>query len=125
MRAATLLSIFGSVVLVAMPVMAADPVPPADNSGTNKTQKELTPLDQSNAEADVKVTADIRKAIVAVKDLSTYAHNVKIITTDKQIVHLRGVVSSDKEKATIGEIAKKNAGKYPVKNEVLVEPSKP
>ncbi|HSI87056.1 MAG: BON domain-containing protein [Candidatus Methylacidiphilales bacterium] len=105
------------------PLQAADPAPAppaADNSGVNK-EKELNPVDQSNAEADVKITSDIRKAVVADKNLSTYAHNVKIITTDKQVVHLRGVVSSEKEKAAIEELAKKNAGKYPVKNELSVK----
>ncbi|PTY03952.1 hypothetical protein DB346_02730 [Verrucomicrobia bacterium LW23] len=121
MRVTTLLSIVGSAFLFTSSLQAADPASPsADNSAVNK-EKEMNPVHQSNAEADVKVTTDIRKAIVADKNLSTYAHNVKIITTDKQTVYLRGVVSSKEEKAAIEEMAKKHAGDYPVKNELSIK----
>lgn len=47
-----------------------------DNSAQNKDQG-LTADNQSNARADREATANIRKALLADKDLSTYAHNVK------------------------------------------------
>jgi hyperosmotically inducible protein len=50
-----------------------------DNSNQNKNQNP-TADNQSNAQSDRMTTAKIRKAITADKTLSTYAHNVKIIT---------------------------------------------
>jgi osmotically-inducible protein OsmY len=49
-------------------------------------------------------TANIRKAIIADKDLSTYAHNVKIITVNG-VVTLKGPVTSDGEKEKVASDA--------------------
>src|SRR5271170_942483 len=62
-----------------------------DNSAQNKDQG-LTADNQANAKADRLTTANIRKAIIADKDLSTYAHNVKIITVNG-VVTLKGPVT--------------------------------
>jgi osmotically-inducible protein OsmY len=70
-----------------------------DNSSQNKNQ--LNNADnQSNATADRQTTAQIRKAIVADKSLSTYAHNVKIITVNGAVT-LKGPVSSEDEKQKV------------------------
>lgn len=79
----------------------------ADNTGKNTRDKDgqtLTPVDQSNDPADIKMTADIRKMVVADDSLSALAKNVKIITVAK-VVTLRGPVETAKEKATIAEHA--------------------
>jgi hyperosmotically inducible periplasmic protein len=55
---------------------------------------------QSNSSADRTTTAKVRKAIVADKNLSTYAHNVKIITSNGQVT-LKGPVKSEEEKQQI------------------------
>lgn len=70
-----------------------------DNSAQNKNQN-LTAENQSNAKADRETTANIRKAILADKDLSTYAHNVKVITVNGAVT-LKGPVKSEEEKQKI------------------------
>ena len=67
-----------------------------DNSGLNKGQSP-TADNQSNARTDRETTAQIRKAILADKGLSTYAHNVKILVQGGKVT-LKGPVQSDDEK---------------------------
>ncbi len=72
---------------------------PPDNSKVNADHRK-TADDQPNASADRLTTAKVRKAIMADKSLSTYAHNVKIITMNGQLT-LKGPVKSDEEKQRI------------------------
>jgi hyperosmotically inducible protein len=79
-----------------------------DNSGRNKV--ETTTADrQSEASTDRLLTQRIRKAIIADKSLSTYGHNIKIITKDGAVT-LTGPVHSDDEKQNIGAKAADAAG---------------
>ena len=79
-----------------------------DNSARNKA--ETTTADrQSEASADRLLTQKIRKAIVADKSLSTYGHNVKIISKEGSVT-LRGPVHSEDEKQNIGAKAADAAG---------------
>lgn len=71
----------------------------ADNSGQNKTQSP-TADNQTNAKSDRMTTAQIRKALLADKGLSTYAHNVKIIVQNGSVT-LKGPVRSDEEKQKV------------------------
>jgi len=104
-----------------VPLMwAADPA--ADNTGKNVRDRQgatKTPGDQSNATSDVAITRAIRKAVVADKELSTNAHNVKIITSDGMVT-LRGPVKSAEEKRTIGTIAQQSAGVKGVDNQLEI-----
>lgn len=81
---------------------------PADNSGRNVRDREMTAPptagQQANDADDMKLTAAIRKAVVADDSLSVNAHNVKIITQDG-VVTLRGPVKSEVEKGKIAEKA--------------------
>jgi len=70
-----------------------------DNSGMNADHSK-TADDQPNAANDRNTTAKIRKAIVADKGLSSYAHNIKIITMNGQVT-LKGPVKSEEEKQRI------------------------
>ncbi|NYF54001.1 BON domain-containing protein [Tunturiibacter gelidoferens] len=70
-----------------------------DNSQQNKNQSQNAD-NQSNSTADRMTTAKIRKAIIADKTLSMYAHNVKIITLDGQVT-LKGPVKSEEEKQQV------------------------
>jgi hyperosmotically inducible protein len=70
-----------------------------DNSQQNKNQSQNAD-NQSNSSADRMTTAKVRKAIIADKKLSTYAHNVKIITLDGQVT-LKGPVKSEEEKQQV------------------------
>jgi hyperosmotically inducible protein len=70
-----------------------------DNTKVNQRDKnpnEATADSQKMNASDRALTAKIRRAVVGDKTLSTYAHNVKIITQDG-IVTLKGPVHSDAE----------------------------
>jgi len=95
---------------------------PADNSGKNVRDRQdaaVTSGDQSNTQADLNITQEIRKAVMADKDLSTNAHNVKIITANG-VVTLRGPVKSAEEKANIGAKAAHVAGVTRVDNQIEI-----
>lgn len=70
-----------------------------DNSAQNANQSE-TAQNQSSARSDRETTARIRRAIIADKDLSMYAHNVKIITRNGSVT-LKGPVKSEDEKRKV------------------------
>ena len=96
----------------------------ADNTGVNKRDNaptELTADQQKNGNADVDLTAKIRRSIVGDKSLSTNAHNVKIVAQNG-VVTLKGPVSSETEKSTVAEKASSIAGQSNVKNELAVTP---
>jgi osmotically-inducible protein OsmY len=95
----------------------------ADNTALNirdRDDRTLTPLDQGNSQADVNTTAQIRKAILAVKNMSMDARNVKIITMDGRVT-LRGPVDTIAEKNLIGEIADRIARSENVDNRLEVK----
>jgi len=99
-------------------------MPDADNSGKNTRDKDgetLTPVDQSNDPADIKITAETRKLVVADDSLSTVAKNVKIITV-AGVVTLRGPVETEAEKSAIATYAKR-AGAKTVTNELEIKKS--
>jgi hyperosmotically inducible protein len=83
----------------AVPVNSQAP----DNSSQNKGQTESAD-NQPNLKADREITAKIRKAIVGDKDLSTYAHNIKVITVNGQVT-LKGPVQTDQEKQKVMGLA--------------------
>lgn len=88
----------------------------------NRDDRNLTPLDQGNSKADVATTAQIRKEIIAEKNMSVNARNVKIITRDGQIT-LRGPVNSSAEKSLIGRIAERSPHSGSVDNQLEVQPT--
>lgn len=96
--------------------------PAADNSAMNQRDRghqTLTPIDQSNKPADIKMTREIRRAIVKDNQLSTVARNIKIITVDGAVT-LRGPVKTEQEKAAIAAKAAQLAGDTNVHNELEV-----
>jgi osmotically-inducible protein OsmY len=80
----------------------------------------MTPADQSESKGDLKITQDIRKSLVADKELSVNAHNVKVITVDGTVT-LRGPVDSDAEKSAVAAAAEKIAGATKVVDELEVK----
>lgn len=101
----------------------AKPAADADNSKKNERDRAgqtVTPVDQSNAPEDLKITRTIRQAVVKDKSLTMNAKNVKIITSGGKVT-LRGPVNSDKEKKAIGDIATKTAGEGKVDNQLEVK----
>lgn len=100
--------------------------PAADNTARNKsdgTNETKTPLDQSQAGIDVRVTADIRRAIMTDSNMSMNAQNCKIITDKSGLVTLRGPVNSQSEKDAIEAKAKAIAGVTKVDNQLEVKPN--
>jgi hyperosmotically inducible periplasmic protein len=72
-----------------------------DNSAQNQDQNQGKTADnQPDSKADRSTTAAVRRAIIADKDLSTYAHNIKIITTNGTVT-LKGPVKSEEEKQKV------------------------
>jgi hyperosmotically inducible periplasmic protein len=75
---------------------------------------------QSNSSTDVEMTRKIRQSLTQDKSLSTYAHNVKIITRNG-VVELKGPVRSRSEKDAVEAKATEVAGTSKVKNELTVK----
>jgi hyperosmotically inducible protein len=74
-----------------------------DNTKVNQADRNagaVTADQQKMNASDTKVTQSIRKSIVKDKALSSYAHNVKIITQNGMVT-LKGPVKSDDEKKQI------------------------
>lgn len=93
-----------------------------DNSGRNTRDVQggpLTPENQSESPADLKITQQIRKAIVDEQNVSTLGKNVKIITVNGSVT-LRGPVSSGSEKDIIVAKAVQIAGTGKVNNQLEV-----
>lgn len=90
-----------------------------DNSNQNKNHSQ-TADNQTNAQSDRVTTQKIRKSIMADKSLSTYAHNVKIITVDGAVT-LKGPVQTDDEKQKIASDAASVVGADKITNELTVK----
>jgi hyperosmotically inducible periplasmic protein len=99
---------------------------PADNSKSNKLDPSNT---TSTADAqkdntnDRTITQSIRKNLMSDKSLSTYAHNVKIVTVNGTVT-LNGVVRSDQEKSAVQSAAASVVGQSRVVNDLKVTPPK-
>jgi hyperosmotically inducible protein len=94
-----------------------------DNTKKNERDRNsaaLTPMDQSNSEGDLKITQQIRQAVMADGSLSFTAKNVKIIT-QKGRVTLRGPVKTEQERSAIDAAARKVAGTTEVDNQIEVK----
>lgn len=105
------------------PYFTTDTTTEPDNTARNvrdRNNSTLTPLDQGTSKADVATTAQIRKEIIADKNMSLNARNVKIITLDGQVT-LRGPVNTAEEKRLIGEIADRIAHSENVANQLEVK----
>ena len=93
-----------------------------DNTGRNVRDRSgdtLTPGDQSENQADLTLTQQVRRELVADKSLSTDAKNIKIITMNG-VVTLRGPVNTVKEKSTIEAKAQSIAGTNNVDSQLEV-----
>jgi len=100
---------------------------PADNTKVNTRDraKGAATADQQKENAtDRDLTQQIRRALMQDKSLSTYAHNVKVITQDGQVT-LKGPVRSDQEKQTVEAKAVAVAGAGHVTNQMSVAPAQP
>jgi hyperosmotically inducible periplasmic protein len=100
----------------------ASPAP--DNTKVNerdRSQNEPTADQQRDNRSDQDITQQIRQSITKDKSLSTYAHNVKIITQNGQVT-LKGPVRSEDEKKTVEAKAKEVAGENKVTSQLDIKP---
>jgi hyperosmotically inducible protein len=96
----------------------------SDNTKTNKQDRAegaQTADQQKMNPTDRDLTQKIRKSITTDKELSTYAHNVKVISRDGMVT-LKGPVRSEAEKSSIEAKATEIAGAGKVTNELTVAP---
>jgi hyperosmotically inducible periplasmic protein len=96
-----------------------------DNTAVNKRDRspsEVTADQQKMNASDRALTAKIRKAVVADKNLSTYAHNIKIISQNGTVT-LKGPVQSDDEVRSIMAKATEGTGSPDkIVNQMSVKP---
>ncbi|MGA9885604.1 MAG: BON domain-containing protein [Candidatus Acidiferrales bacterium] len=71
-----------------------------DNTRINKEERVPTADEQGMSASDRGITQKSRKAIHEDKNFSTYAHNIKIITRNGEVI-LRGPVRSEDEKTEL------------------------
>jgi hyperosmotically inducible protein len=112
-------------ILMGSYVAAQTPPVPADNAKSNKvdsSNRTATADQQANKSTDLDLTKRIRQNIMADKSLSTYAHNVKIITVDGTVT-LNGVVRSSDEKTAVEMKAANIAGKDRVTSQLKIAPN--
>ena len=117
--------LFGSgVVASAQEPASQQASPAADNTKVNerdRSRNEPTADQQKDNRVDREITLQIRQSIMKDKSLSTYAHNVKIVTQHGQVT-LKGPVRSEEEKRAIEAKATEVAGESKVTNELDIKP---
>lgn len=96
--------------------------PAPDDTRVNR-EAGVTADQQKEDRNDRELARHIRKALMADKSLSTYAHNVKIIASNGTVT-LRGPVRSEDEKAVVETKARAVTGVGDVKNEMTVAAKK-
>src|SRR5271167_4781900 len=96
----------------------------AENTKVNQRDQnanEPTAGQQKMDRSDRDITQQIRRAVMQDKSLSTYAHNVKIITQNGQVT-LKGPVRSEDEKRAVEAKANEIAGADKVTSELDIKP---
>jgi hyperosmotically inducible protein len=96
-----------------------------DNAKSNKVDASNAAASadaQSNSAADLDMTKRIRQSLMADKSLSTYAHNIKIVTVNGRVT-LNGVVRSQDEKGVVEMKAANIAGENKLTSDLKVAPS--
>jgi hyperosmotically inducible periplasmic protein len=94
-----------------------------DNTKKNQDQTNPSADQQKENSADRETSQKIRKAVHDDNSLSTYAHNIKIITQDGRVT-LRGPVRSEVEKNNLQAKAVAVVGEANVTNQLEIAPSK-
>jgi osmotically-inducible protein OsmY len=104
-------------------VASGQEAPKPDNSKVNKGDGQagaVTADQQKTNASDQDITKNIRRSLMADKSLSTYAHNVKIITQNGAVT-LKGPVKSEDEKQSVVAKAVAVAGAERVSDQLSVK----
>lgn len=124
-RAVLMIGVFATASLaLAQESAGQNSSPAADNTKVNQRDRDNnqpTADQQKDNRADRDITQQIRQSITKDKSLSTYAHNVKIITQGGMVT-LKGPVRSEDEKNAIEAKAVAIAGDGKVTNNLDVKP---
>jgi hypothetical protein len=97
-----------------------------DNTKANqgdRSSSQPTADQAKNGKTDREIMQQIRKSVVADKSLSTYGHNVKIISEHGNVT-LKGPVHSEDERRNIEAKATEVAGEGHVNNQLTVKGDK-
>jgi osmotically-inducible protein OsmY len=106
--------------LFAVPALATGQAPDNTKINARDRAKDAPTADQQHNDAtDRELTRSIRHALMQDKDLSSYAHNVKIITQDGEVT-LKGPVRTANEKRVVESKATEIAGTGHVTNQMTV-----
>ena len=95
----------------------------ADNTKVNQRDRNagaVTAGQQKENASDRELTRKIRRSLMQDKSLSTYAHNVKIVSQNGTVT-LKGPVKSDDEKQNVVAKASAIAGSGKVTDEISVK----
>ena len=109
-----------------VPVYSAGAQTPADNTKVNKRDRAkgaVTAGQQKENAGDRELAQKIRRSLMDDKNLSTYAHNVKIVAQGGQVT-LKGPVRTEEEKKTVEAKATEVAGAGRVTNQISIAPAK-
>lgn len=109
--------------LMAQPAISYSQQAAPDNTKQNAHQTSPNADQQGMNASDRAITQKIRKAIHEDKSLSTYAHNIKIITRNGNVT-LRGPVRSEDEKNNLEAKAVSVVSQENVVNQLEVAPAK-
>jgi hyperosmotically inducible periplasmic protein len=112
-------------IVVAQEPSADKPPTASDNTKLNQQDRNsdrVTADQQKGNTSDLSITQEIRKELTDDKSLSTYAHNVKIITQNGTVT-LKGPVRTEEEKRMVEAKAASVSGKA-VNSELSVAPKK-
>ena len=94
-----------------------------ENNKGDQSSGAMTADKQKMSPADRDMTKKIRASLHSDSSLSTYAHNIKIISMDGKVT-LKGPVRSEDEKSAIEAKATEIAGAGNVTNQLTVAPPK-
>ena len=126
-RGRRLVAAFAVASALLLPVRSAGAQqPPADNTKVNKRDRAkgaITADQQKENANDREITQKIRRALMDEKSLSTYAHNVKIVTQAGEVT-LKGPVRTAGEKQIVEAKAAEVAGAGHVTNQISIAPAK-
>jgi hyperosmotically inducible protein len=109
-----------------IPAFSAGAQTPADNTKVNKrdrTADAVTADQQKENTNDREITQKIRRSLMDDKTLSTYAHNVKVVSQDGQVT-LKGPVQTEDKKKAVEAKATEVAGAGHVTNQLSIAPAK-
>jgi osmotically-inducible protein OsmY len=103
-----------------------DKAPAPDNTKTNQRDRNKAEPTADRAKDNVndrEIMQKIRKSIMDDSSLSTYAHNVKVVSQHGKVT-LKGPVRSEEEKKAVEQKATEVAGAGNVTDQMTVKPEK-